>query len=261
MQALTLQNLKEMAPAALSNNPSERLGPTYSFLPTKAVADALANEGWVVTEARQARTRLRHPDYAKHQVAFTHRDVLAKHLDEVPRIYLSNSHDGNAKFWMRAGVLREICSNGMMVSDGLIQAVGIRHHNRTIEEVIETAQAFRRNGDLIATHIAEFKQVDLSPAAAVEFVRQALALRHGDNPGAVVEFQDILRPQRPEDAGNDLWRVFNRAQEWLLKGGYPVYVRAPHCWDGRPARPIKAIDESTRINTGLWALAEQFSKN
>jgi hypothetical protein len=261
MQALTLQDIKDLAPAALAEAPSARVSPHYSFLPTRAVADALGQEGWVITEARQAYSRLRNPDHAKHQVAFTHRDILAKHLDEVPRIYLSNSHDGGAKFWMRAGVLREICSNGMTVSDGLVQAVGIRHSHRTIEQVIETAQAFRANGDLIAGHIADFKATELSPAAAVEFVRQAIALRFPDDSGLVVEIQAILKPKRSQDVGNDLWRVFNRSQEWLLKGGFPVYTQGAKDWSTRDARAIKAIDESTRLNTGLWSLAEQFSNN
>jgi hypothetical protein len=156
MQALTLHDINIMAPAALATAPSSAVSSKYSFLPTKAAIDALLTEGWVVTEARQTFGQ-RHPDHAKHQLAFTHKDILRRNLDEVPRIYLANAHDGSASWVMRAGVLREICSNGMTVSDGLVQAVGIRHTNRTIEQVIETAQAFRQNGDLIASHIAEFK--------------------------------------------------------------------------------------------------------
>lgn len=263
MQALTLQDIKDLAPAALAQEPSSRVSPKYSFLPTRVVAEALHEEGWVVTEARQSHTRKTGPSrYGKHQLAFTHRDILSKGLDEIPRIYLSNSHDGGAKWWMRAGVLREICSNGMTVSDGLVQAVGIRHSNHTIEEVVATANAFRANGDLIAAHIADFKKIDLSPAAAVEFARLAIDLRFRTDSEALVAMHDILQPQRSQDAGNDLWRTFNRVQEWLLKGGFPVYRNATgNDWTERKARGIKAIDESSKLNTGLWALAEQFSLN
>ena len=261
MQALTLQDINMMAPAALATAPSSRVSSKYSFLPTKAAIDALFSEGWVVTEARQLFGQ-RSIDHAKHQLAFTHKDILARHLDEVPRIYLANSHDGSARWWMRAGVLREVCSNGMTVSDGLVQAVGIRHSNRTIEQVIETAQAFRKNGDLIATHIADFKQVKLSPAAAVEFARLAIDLRFSADSSALVAMDDILAPKRAQDAGNDLWRTFNRAQEHLLKGGFPVYHQADNgSWTERVARPIKAIDSANTLNIGLWALAEQFSLN
>jgi hypothetical protein len=69
---------------------------------------------------------------------------------------------------------------------------------------------------------------------------------------------DILAPKRDQDAGNDLWRTFNRAQEHLLMGNFPIYHQTPSGWTERTARPIKAIDSSNQLNTSLWALAESF---
>jgi hypothetical protein len=74
--------------------------------------------------------------------------------------------------------------------------------------------------------------------------------------------QDVLALQRTEDAQNSLWNVFNRTQEWLLKGGFPVTRVGPFFEAStHKARPVNSIEDSSRLNTGLWDLAEQFSLN
>jgi hypothetical protein len=266
MQALTHSELLALAPAALATTPDERVRPTYSFLSTRAVVEALAQDGWGVADAQQTLSRYwRNLESAKHRVILADAELLRTGrmsiFAETPRIILTNSHDGGAKFTLQAGMFVTACFNGLYVSEGLVQAVGIRHSRRTTEEVVTTARAFRAEADRIAEHVAGFKATELSPAAAVEFVKRAIELRHSADSEAVVEIQDILAPQRASDAGDSLWKTFNRAQEWLVKGGYPVYRLKGRDWAHRAAAPIKALDLSAKLNTGLWDLAEQFSKN
>jgi hypothetical protein len=262
---MTIQDLQSYAPAALSIDPRPGLSSKYSFLPTKAVIDALGEDGWIPVDCKQTWSRRGgcFNPYSKHQIWLADRDIATKGYSwaqEMPRIILTNSHNGQAAYRMRAGLFRKACSNGIEVSDGLVQAVSIPHTRHSIEEVVATAHAFRENAELVGEHVRTFKGIDLSPAAAVEFARRAIELRHAGSEG-VVAIEDILKPQRPEDAGKSLWRRFNVAQEWLLKGGYPVYHRVKHDWSIRDARPIRSIDESSKLNTTLWALAEQFSNN
>jgi Domain of unknown function (DUF932) len=255
--------LQQYAPAALASEPRVGLSNQYSFLSTREVLDALEADGWGIVDAIQRPSRRGGLDrHAKHQVILADRRQLTGRYSwtsELPRILITNSHDGNAAYRMRAGLFVRACSNGLEISDGLVQAVAIRHYRRTTEEVVATAQAFRANADLIGEHVEQFKATELSPAAACEFVRQAISLRHDEH--HVVAIEDLLKPQRDEDAGSTLWKTFNRAQEWLLKGGYPVYRQLPNDWACQKARAIRSIDDSTRLNTQLWALAEQFSLN
>ena len=263
MQVTTEALLKTNAPAALAHHAFGGLSQQYSFFDTRALVDALETDNWTVTEARQAGGRTSLPFYRKHQLVIADRDVAAqKGIGEYPRVLLSNSHDGEAACKLQAGLWRMICSNGMVISDGFIQSVSIRHTRRTIEEVVQAAQAFRANAGRIGEHVIKFKEVKLTPVAAVEFAQQALALRFGERYSLVVKPQDILSLQRTEDAGNDLWSVFNVAQEWLLKGGFPMTKVGPLFQSQtRHARAVKSIDDSGRLNTGLWDLAEQFSLN
>jgi hypothetical protein len=266
MQANTLHLLKNVAPAALATEPRTGLSNSYSFLSTSEVVEALETDNWAVVEARQTRSKRTglSDGYRKHEIILADRDLLKGGygiFSEVPRVILTNAHDGGAAFRLKAGLWVALCENGLETSDGLIQAVAIRHSRHTTEEVVQTANAFRENASLISDHVGKFKATTLSDAAAYEFAKHALKLRFPDYPtsGNFIALQDILAVQRHGDEGNSLWKVFNRSQESLLKGGFQVHRKSD--WSARRARAIKAIDESSRLNTGLWSLAEQFSLN
>jgi len=271
MQVLNLDLLQKYAPAALATERNlKTTSAKYNFISTRSVLEALAEDNWQVVAAKQTRSRSNEPHrrwFAKHEITLSDPNLQIKQLvgELRPQFYLSNSHDGTGTYQMRAGLERKVCMNGLYVPEGLVQAVSIKHlGNRTIEEVVAVAQAYRANVDLIGTHIRRFKEVTLSPAAAVEFVNRAIALRH-DPKVVTVNPESLLAVRRAEDVGFDLWHTFNRAQEWLVRGGYDVTKVTPIDSKESPvvrkARPIQAILESVKINTKLWEIAELFSKN
>lgn len=270
MQVLNTELLSKYAPAALATERNiTTTSDKYNFISTRSVLEALAQDNWQVVAAKQ--TRSRNPDpqcrfFARHEITLSDPTLQIKQqVGEIrPQFYLSNSHDGTARYSMRAGLERKVCMNGLYVPEGLCQAVTIKHlGNRTIEEIVEVAQSYRQNVDLIGANIRRFQEVTLSPAAAVAFVQQAIALRHDAD--VTVNPESLLAVKRAEDVGFDLWRTFNRAQEWLIRGGYDVTKATPVDSKELPvvrkARPIRAILESARINTKLWELAETFSRN
>ncbi|MFM9755269.1 DUF932 domain-containing protein, partial [Streptomyces turgidiscabies] len=55
------------------------------------------------------------------------------------------------------------------------------------------------------------------------------------------------------DRKNDLWAVFNRVQENLVKGG--LNGRTANGRNQR-TRPVQGIDQNLRLNRALWLLAE-----
>ena len=264
MQVLDTRLLRS-APAALA---TERniitTTESYNFISTRDVLEVLIQDNWQIVEAKQSGSR--NSAFARHEITLSDPTLQMKNVGDVkPQFYLGNAHDGSGAFRMQAGLERLVCKNGMRVPEGLVQSVSIPHRgSKTIEEIVAVAQSYRENVDLIAKHIVRFKHTVLTPAAATEFVRQAIAIRHGEELDGVVAIVDILANQRYEDDGADLWRVFNRAQEWLLRGGYPIHrlvANGTEWSSARKARPIKSITESARINTQLWECAELFSKN
>jgi Domain of unknown function (DUF932) len=261
---LTKAQLREIAPAALAKTPAKTVSEKYHFYPTRTIIDALLSENWAVIEAQMTHSRSNvSQQYGRHALAFADRDIVKnkKHYSLIPRIILTNSHDGNAALKMFAGLWRFVCANGIVISDGVVQSVRIAHTHRTIEEVVAAAQGFRQHTELVGEHVEAFKARELSYPETMEFARCAIALRQPKQSESMIAPDDILVVKRPDDAGNDLWHTFNRVQEHLLQGGFPIYRHTGTGWIQRPARPIRAIDQTTELNTRLWDLAEQFNLN
>ncbi len=92
----------------------------------------------------------------------------------------------------------------------------------------------------------------LPPPAQHALANAALTYRFGEEHQPVTATQ-ILTPRRYEDRQDDLWTVYNRIQESLLKGGL----------SGRTAqgkrthtRAINGIEGDVKLNRALWVMAE-----
>ena len=96
--------------------------------------------------------------------------------------------------------------------------------------------------------------IALDKGEAEVFARSALTLKYGDS-GKVVPITEsqVLRPRRFDDNGSDLWSVFNRVQENLVKGGLSSRTANGR---QRQTRPVQGIDQNIGLNRALWLLAE-----
>jgi hypothetical protein len=92
----------------------------------------------------------------------------------------------------------------------------------------------------------------LSDIQITEFAGKAAMIRFGEN--VAVDLDELLYVERNEDAGNNLWVVFNRVQEKLITGGCSYRSGAKM----RKARAVKNFSQDLKINEALWELAEEY---
>jgi hypothetical protein len=131
-----------------------------------------------------------------------------------PQILISNSHDGKNAFTFRAGLFRLVCENGLVVSDQDFEKLSIRHYGYTFEELQKTINAIVEKLPHTVESMNRLKQRQLTELETNKFAERAIAARFGDDVEFIkVDFSKLLEPTRPEDAGNDLWSVFNVVQE------------------------------------------------
>lgn len=176
-------------------------------------------------------------------------DVLAR--VGTPRIVFTNSHDGTKSLQFHVGFIRFACSNGLIVGKQISESLRIVHKgdkaniDEKVEEVIQWAA---KAIDKLVTSYTKMTQTVLTSAQILEFRQKAAKLRGLD---------DInIDAKRDADVGDDLFTVYNRIQESLVRGGNKA-VR-----DGNPTSrnvvairsPLVAID----VNTRLADLAAQY---
>lgn len=244
----SLEQIKTMAPSVFTTDKAPHLTDKYIQTPTSRVVEDLMNLGWQVTKAQEVKSR-KYKGFQKHIVVFRNPEIMIKGAngdDSFPQILLTNSHDGKAAFNFRVGIFRLVCSNGLVISDADFNNVSIRHINYTFE----TLQS--KIGEVIAKlpnlvqKINLFKSTQLTDVQMQDFAAKAMQLRTK----ARVNIMDILNADRPQDAGNDLWVVFNRVQEKLLGGSYKA--------GKRKARSVKNFQKDIELNEQLFELAESY---
>jgi len=249
-RSISFSDLQSRAPAAFAQHAASVTGPAYSFISTAELVRALLDAGFVLSAARQSGVRRRDPQFARHIVRLRQARESLTLVDAVPEIVLVNSHDGTSSYTLHAGLYRPVCSNGLLMRSADVGFVRLAHRKIQVADVVRGALE-------LAGRFANMRQMCEAMAARPltleerrSFATEALRLRYDGQ--APIEPDRLLNVRRAADEGSDLWRIYNRVQENLLRGGLPGRSQS-----GRPVRTraIQAIREDVRINLGLWQLA------
>lgn len=227
------------------------LSQKYGFVDTAKVIEEFESNNYLVTHSNTLRPRKRDPRTVRHLVRMRHADHALELNGVVPEIVMINSHDGSSSLKFLSGLFRMICSNGLIVQSAeLAPAVTIRHNVHAMNHALTAAAHVLQQSIAATKRISVFQQKMLTRDEQLEFANLANQLWTGR-----VRPEALLEMRRDEDAGDDLWRVFNRVQENLMVGGLTGTTAT-----GRRTRThgIRAMDNSVRVNRQLWSLAEEF---
>ncbi len=251
-RGLTLEAVREQAPAVFAPSAHERMSPKYTFVPSEKVLAGLMSVGFVPVEARQTQARSASPLHARHIVRLRRRFETVQLRGSVPEVVFLNSHDGTSAYQLRMGIFRVVCTNGLIVSHGAFPAYCVSHRGNVVDEVVTSALKLSEDFERLAGEVERMEQRPLLKDEQIRFAEQALALRYPDPDKAGMQPSHLLTCKRVEDLDDDLWSVLNRVQEHLLRGG--LTRRAV---SGRLVRTrrITSIKAEVRLNSQLWDLA------
>jgi hypothetical protein len=255
--SLSLQDVRERAPAVFAQSAHERTSSHYRFIPTEKVLTGLMQAGFIPVEARQ--TQARHGiAHARHVVRLRRRFETVELKDAVPEVVFLNSHDGTSAYQLRVGIFRIVCTNGLIVSMGSFPSFRVAHRGDIVEEVVARALDISERFGVLAGQVERMERRILPKDEQIAFAERALTVRFPEPVQSGIQPTQLLTCRRVDDLGNDLWSVLNKVQENLLRGGLSRIATS-----GRRARTrrITSIREDVRINSRLWDLAEEVLMN
>jgi hypothetical protein len=100
-RSLSIEELRNRAPAVFAGNASYRTTSNYRFINTADVLLALLNAGFEPSAARQTRSRQgSDPSYARHMIRLRATRSTLEMVDCIPEICLVNAHDGTSAYLM-----------------------------------------------------------------------------------------------------------------------------------------------------------------
>ena len=253
-RTLSLDGLRQQAPAVFAPSADERRSPRYTFIPTEKVLAGLIEAGFVPVEARQARTRTASVLHARHVVRLRRRLETVQLRDSTPEIVFLNSHNGTSAYQLRMGLFRVVCTNGLIVSRGAFPTFAVAHRGDVVEDVVAHALTIADRFDDLAAQVERMEQRRLLEDEQLRFAERALALRYPEPGQAGMAASQLLQCRRPEDAGDDLFSTLNKVEENLLRGGL---IRRSASGRLVRTRRITSIQVDIRLNSALWDLAAE----
>lgn len=247
---LTREELMNHVPSVFSEKKHESRSERYTYIPTITLLDSLQREGFEPFFACQTRVRDQsRREHTKHMLRLRRAGQLTGH--QVPEIILLNSHDGSSSYQMLPGLFRGVCTNGLVCGQSFGE-VKVPHKGDVVEKVIEGAYEVLGIFDRVEEKRDAMQSLILPPPAQQVLAQAALAYRFGEDHQPVTASQ-VLTPRRYEDRSDDLWTVYQRVQENLMKGGL----------SGRTAqgkrsrtRAVNGIDGDVKLNRALWVMTE-----
>lgn len=273
-QFMTMDELKKACPVAFMTEPTNpNVSNKYIQANTATVIEDLGKLGWYPTDAKQCRPKKGSSGIRSfHMISFQNPDVkickevtdengnTAEIVDSYPRIILTNSHDGYNSFKFMLGFYRLICSNGLVMCSDEFANLSIRHMNYDFETLRVMVNDIVENVPNVVCTMNQMKNTVLHTGQMEELATSVVKIRKevDDNEKFDIDEQtilDILNPVRDEDAGSDLWTIFNVCQEKMIKGGF-IALNTKNKM--RKQRGIISIKKDIEFNQRLWKIAMNY---
>lgn len=229
---------------------------------TLDVVGGMVSEGFNVHAVQVAglTERGKHRDGYQRHLLRMRRDGIVSGSEYAPELIIQNANDGSASFSIILGAFRFICENGIITGSSF-GAATVSHRGDNIQgRVIDASYTVIGAASRLMDKVETWRGITLDRDTQEAFASEAHAIRFPGADRAPITSQTMLTTRRGEDAGSDLWSVFNRVQENTTRGGFRGRIMGNN---GRmrntTMRPINSIAANVSINRQLFDLAERFA--
>lgn len=210
------------------------------YIESLDAVNLLRKEGWRLQGVAEQRERNR--KIGSHFLQLHHPDLSILDnkgkTDSIASITIENSCSGKKPLNIHLGVFRLVCSNGAVRKDTVAEQ-SIRHNQSNKLSLGSFINKINNKSQIMLNEINKLKHQTLSNDEMRELAYKAAALRYSKDELSEVNIDDILKTNRNEDEGNDVWSVFNRIQESLT-------------------HDISNFNEDIRLNKQIYSLTEQY---
>lgn len=256
---LSNEQLQDYAPSVFAGQAYHNRSDKYVFVPTVDIVDGMRNAGFAPVSVMQSGTRIAGKEnFTKHMIRFRSQDARNTINGSAIETVLINSHDGTSSYHLMLGVFRMVCSNGLIVGD-MFDGIHVRHIGNIVSAIVDANTRILQNAPRIVETINQWQRITLTYHDMLVFAESAYGL-HFEQDSKLAEAikpEALLNINREQDNNNDLWTVFNRVQENLIRGG--LRGRSNDYRRVR-TRSIKSIDANVKLNKALWTLADKMAE-
>ncbi|MEQ9366342.1 MAG: DUF932 domain-containing protein [Leptospirales bacterium] len=237
---------------ALATAPMAGLSGDYEFVSTREICEKFLSHGFVLKAQHVAGVRSHEREGLQaHVLLFTHPDLQSEEGNL--QLAVRNSHDGSKSLEIFSGYFRLACSNQLYriqpQGRGAIRLLHRSYNRQALQNAADQAIA---SIESTQREVKILQNTVWSEAQMKRYAKEVLSLRFATRiPN--VPFRLLNQPWRKEDEGNQAWKVVNRMQEKLVKGGVQYQDEV----GGRymRTRELKSLSRLPELNSAMWDAA------
>jgi hypothetical protein len=250
---LTDDQIRQVAPSVFAEGAWDGVSDRYTFLPTSVTLEAMRKNGFEPFFVAETKPRKEEKQgFTKHMIRYRQVGDIASQ-GEVKEVIHINSHDRTSQDVLMGGFFRTACANGCFIGT-LMEDIKVRHSGNVSDDIIEGAYTIINQFGKVDEALEIMKCKSLPAQAQESFARAATIMRYPDKEELPVEPRKVLFARRPDDTGSDVYTVYQRIQENLVRGGVTGVT-------GRVTRGLTGINEMTKLNKALFDLAHNIAKS
>ena len=217
----------------------QKLEQKQFYIPSLEVVSNLQNDGWEINGVYEHRGKDR--KITSNFIQMYHPDFVLRNsknqIEALSSLTISNSCNGNKPMTINMGAYRLVCSNGLIRYEKHAEETKIKHVEVDYNRLPQILELVNRKKERVLEEFNLLKNKNLTADEARQFAIQSVRLANREVTNQRVE--ELLRVNRMEDEGMNLWNVFNRIQENLTGG-------------------MTNMNENIRVNEQLTLLASSY---
>lgn len=242
----------------------ETLSTKYQLVKTADIVSQLESKGYKVDSFKASNVRKSSKQgFQKHIVRLSNESTLQQVGDTRLQLVLINSHDGTTPLKLSLGFFRLVCSNGAVVGE-TFDSYSIKHIGKSVPlQVEEALEKIVAQADRLRDVIQSMRNTQLTPVDIQELEQRAVTMRASKiatTSNRVLEGFVMPVIKRVEDQPNDLYTVFQRTQEALIRGGVVVTLKdaTTGLVKTRKLAAVRSIAADDTINSNLFDIAMNY---
>lgn len=241
---------KTFAPSDVSAYKSEKVSDRYVIIDSEKLINELTKRGFILRDIKQAKS-----GQGRHVVRMRTEAATEINGEKLfPEIIIMNSYDRKCGFSVETGIFRLVCSNGLTVR--VPGTNGDFYKTTHIGEPAKMAEEITVRFTENLEHVFGVHKV-MAAKKLTDKQKIALAIRAAEirwnETFTPAEAKKLLAAARPEDKGNDAWRVFNVLQEHTVMGGVQLEGMK------RVPKPVNRARANYQINLELFEAAYEMA--
>lgn len=263
-RSLTSEEMYKIAPSIFAVQKHESRSERFKPIPTIEILKGLEKEGFVPVGVKQSKSRDENKrEFTKHLVRLRRIDDDQKYKvgDTVCEILLKNANDGTSAYELMAGLFRIVCMNSLVAQKGTLESTKVYHSGNVQDKVIEGTYKVLNQAEYALSAPQDWSNIMLNHDEKQVLAESAKIIKFGEPKSEVLNSQ-ILQARRQEDLKDDLWTVFNRVQENIIRGGIQIKTLDQETGQIKRSRtkPVNAIDQDIKLNRALWHLTKTMAE-